>query len=182
MGRWPRSCTEKAQREVIRRSENYKMKRFNDPLKIYIERKHPEIFAEYTEFYRYLDTKEPTRKNLSTSPAFKKWLKDNLTFTPIPESEIPVSTKLTDIIGRLRKVESSLKQVKSVINEREATQVHESVINEATSLQGIEPMNANPTQTLETLIDQLMEDDVWQELLNQDLSGIYDHIEMSGGL
>ena len=197
MGRWPRSGKAKAEREVVRRREAYKMKRFNDPLKIFIEKKYPEIFGEYTEFYRYLHSIYPTRKSLMTSKTFKQWMKDNSTLTPLePQLEVPlIPSKLAGIIVRLRKVESSLKQVKTIINEGEATslqgikstsatQVHESIINEgeATSLQGIKPMNMNPPQTLESLIDELMEDDVWQELLNQDLSGIYEHIETDGGL
>ena len=186
MGRWPRSNKPKAQREVKRRCEAYKIKRFNDPMKVYIERKYPEIFREYTEFYRYLHSLDPTRKNLMKSEIFKRWMKDNSTFTPLePQLEIPLMPPVPP-------VELSLE---TIINEGEATslqgidstsatQVHESIINEgeATSLQGIEPMNMNPSQTLESLIDAVMEDDVWQGLLNQDLSGIYEHIETHGGL
>ena len=191
MGR-RRSNKTKAEREVDRRAEYFKMRRFNDPLRCFVERKYPKIFAEYTEFYHHLNILNPKRKNLAKSKHFKDWLKDNSTLIPLkPELEVELMPlELANINMRLRKAGLSLQVVmnegEAITNETEAdtsevTSEVEVVVNEgeanegeASNLQGVEP-------TLQSLVDELLEDNVWQELLNQDLSGVYTHIETNGG-
>ena len=193
MGKRPRSNSQKAQLETNRRIKYSKTRRFNDPLRCFVERKYPKIFNEYVKFYEHLNRLNPTRKNLTKSNQFKDWLIENSSLISLqPELEIElIPSKLAEIIVKLCKIELSLQamnQGEAVMNEGEVTNEGEAVTNQgeaimnevvmnegdALNLQGIEP-------TLESLVDELLEDDTWQELLNQDLSGIYTHIETNGG-
>ena len=61
-------------RERELRKQRGENRRFNDPLKIFIERKYPEIFKEYTELYKRAEAENPNRRNLTTSKTFKGWL------------------------------------------------------------------------------------------------------------
>ena len=81
--------TPKAIREANRRKKESEDKRFNEPLRIFLERKHPEILTEFGELYKYLDFVNPGKKNLCKSSAFKEWMTEN----PLPvsvEQNIPV--------------------------------------------------------------------------------------------
>mgnify|MGYP002804264099 CR=1 FL=1 len=75
-----RSQTPKAVQEVKRRKKNFINKRFNNPLRIFVERKYPEIFTEYKNMYNHMDFQEPKRKNLVNSRFFKEWMTEN----PLP--------------------------------------------------------------------------------------------------
>ena len=84
-----RSEIAKPVREANRRRQLFKNRRFNDPLKLFIERKHPTIFMEYVEFYKYLDQLNPTRKDLVKSSTFKDWMKSNPLTSPHHLTEFP---------------------------------------------------------------------------------------------
>ena len=204
--RRPRSNTLKAQREIARRIEINKARRFNDPFKLFIQRKYPKIYKEYQMFYEYLDMLNPELKNLTKSAQFKKWMNEN---QMLLDSELEVELiprKLAEIMVSLRKVQTSLltktKDVEDKDVEGEATlgdlmvdqtSLHENVtvMNESeatlgdlmvdqTSLhENVTVMNEGEA-TLGDLVDELLEDDLWQELLNQNLSGIYEHFETEG--
>lgn len=74
--------SERTIRERELRKQRGKNRRFNEPLKAFIERKYPEIFNEYVELYNFMESESPNRRNLTTSTTFKKWLAAN----PIKES------------------------------------------------------------------------------------------------
>ena len=89
--------TERAIREREVRRQRGKNRRFNDPLKAFIERKYPEIFNEYVELYNFMESESPNRRNLTTSRTFKKWLaanpiKESTTTQTIPSTEQSSST------------------------------------------------------------------------------------------
>ena len=68
------SQARKAVREKILRKERQENRRFNDPLKLFIERKYKEIFKEYQELYKVIAEENPGRRDYTTSNAFRKWL------------------------------------------------------------------------------------------------------------
>ena len=117
------SKSEKAEREVKRRLEYSVMKRFNDPLKCYVERKYPKIFDEYKNFYEYLNTMNPELKNLTKSKQFKDWEENISTYSPEnissyspmePNLKIQLMPlELAKINLRLRKIEVKLKENKT---------------------------------------------------------------------
>ena len=69
--------SERTKRERELRKRRGEERQFNDPLRVFIERKHPEIYDEYVQLYKRLKEENPTRKNLVTSKTFKEWLVAN---------------------------------------------------------------------------------------------------------
>ena len=55
------------------RKSSYKDKRFNKPLKEYIELKYDEIYSEYCSFFKSLDEEHPSAKDLTKTRTYKKW-------------------------------------------------------------------------------------------------------------
>ena len=55
------------------RESSYKDKRFNKPLKEYIELKYDEIYSEYCSFFKSLDEEHPSAKDLTKTRKYKKW-------------------------------------------------------------------------------------------------------------
>ena len=67
------------------RLSKFNARRFNNPLRVFIERKYPGIFAEYTEIYEQLCREYPHKKNLERTSMFRQWLE---TVNP-PETHPP---------------------------------------------------------------------------------------------
>ena len=84
-----RSQTERAVYAVKRRKEDYEAKRFNSPLRIFLERKYPRILEEFTELYNFFDYVNPGRKDLTKTATFKQWMAEN----PAPLRNVLPSTK-----------------------------------------------------------------------------------------
>ena len=72
-----RSQTERAAYAVKRRKEDYEAKRFNNPLRIFLERKYPKILEEFTELYNFINFVNPGKKDLTKTLTFKQWLTEN---------------------------------------------------------------------------------------------------------
>ena len=86
-----RSQTERAAYAVKRRKEDYEAKRFNNPLRIFLERKYPKILEEFTELYNFFDYVNPGRKDLTKTSTFKQWMAEN----PVPIKNILPSTTVS---------------------------------------------------------------------------------------
>ena len=86
-----RSQTERAAYAVKRRKEDYEAKRFNNPLRIFLERKYPKILEEFTELYNFFDYVNPGRKDLTKTSTFKQWMAEN----PVPIKNILPSTMVS---------------------------------------------------------------------------------------
>ena len=93
-----RSQTERATYAVKRRKEEYEAKRFNKPLKIFLERKYPEILKEFTGFYNFVDFVNPGKKDLTRTTTFKQWLAENPT-PPTILSITPSVNRETDVLS-----------------------------------------------------------------------------------
>ena len=71
------------QREAIKRRENVlnrekaAARRFNDPLKLFIQRKYNNIYKEYIELYTRMLAEVPRKKNLCRTLIFKQFLIDH---------------------------------------------------------------------------------------------------------
>ena len=97
----PYSKTPKAIKEAEARKKKAQAKRFNDPMRVFLERKYPRIFAEFTELYKYFDFLNPAKKNLCKTVAFIEWVNEN----PLPaEQDISGNSTIepgSDIIGKV---------------------------------------------------------------------------------
>ena len=81
-----------------RRSRVYKAneRRFNNPLRAFIEHKYPAIFTEYAQLYETMNRAYPHRKNLTKTSIFKHWVS-----TSAPEStSAENSSSNNDIINQ----------------------------------------------------------------------------------
>ena len=69
--------SKRAQYAEKKRKEDYTIKRFNDPLRVFIERRYPKVFNEFLEFYNFMNCANPRKKNLMKTLTFKECLKNN---------------------------------------------------------------------------------------------------------
>ena len=91
-----------------RRSRVYKAneRRFNNPLRAFIEHKYPSIFTEYAQLYETMNRSHPHRKNLTKTSIFKHWVS-----TSAPESTSVENSSRNDIINQaLREAIASIEQ------------------------------------------------------------------------
>ena len=68
------SQARKAVLEKKLRKQRKKDRSFNDPLRIFIQRKYTEIFKEYQELYQAMVEENPDRRDYTTSKTFRKWM------------------------------------------------------------------------------------------------------------
>ena len=52
-------------------------RRFNKPLRVFLEHKYPDIFTEYTNLYQMMNTTHPNRKKLVSTATFRHWMATN---------------------------------------------------------------------------------------------------------
>ena len=87
------SATDRSIRDRELRKQRATDRRFNDPLRLFIERKYSGIFKEYNELYKRMDDENPGRKNLATSGTFKECLADN----PLKETATTTQASLSTL-------------------------------------------------------------------------------------
>ena len=63
----------KARQARVYRKNQKQQKRFEAPLREFIEVKYKNIFHEYVELYNRMDTQNPTKIDLKKSELFKRW-------------------------------------------------------------------------------------------------------------
>ena len=66
--------TNKAIREREVRIKRRKERRFDIPLRCFIQHKYGTIFQEYQDLYNRMDTNHPTKIDLTKSKTYKEWL------------------------------------------------------------------------------------------------------------
>ena len=88
------SKSQRALYAVKKRKEDYSIKRFNNPLRVFIERKYPEAFEEFSKLYNFIDYTNPGKKDLMKTLTFKEWLKNNS--APIKNTTPPKSSSETE--------------------------------------------------------------------------------------
>ena len=65
------------EREKLLCKEKAAARRFNDPLKLFVQRKYGKIYEEYCELFQRMLLESPVRKDLSKTIVFKQFLLDN---------------------------------------------------------------------------------------------------------
>ena len=75
----PSSGIPKKVREANLRKQRNKDRRFNEPLKIFLERKYPKVLQEFKRLFQSIEEKNPGRENLSlvNTNDFKQWMLNN---------------------------------------------------------------------------------------------------------
>ena len=64
----------RAQYQRNARQEKSKRRHFNNPLRVFIEYKYPNIFSEYTKLYNELRCEYPNKKSLEKTTLFRQHL------------------------------------------------------------------------------------------------------------
>ena len=70
-----RESIRKRERELCR--EKSKDRRFNNPLKVFVQRKHKKVYEEYCKLYERMVAEYPPRRDLCKTNAFYRFLIDN---------------------------------------------------------------------------------------------------------
>ena len=83
-------------------------KRFEAPLRKFIEHKYKDIFQEYVDLFIQMDTNHPDKIDLTKTETFKRWKRSNEAVPPAPPTDI-LSTAIRETIEQDR--------IETVINE-----------------------------------------------------------------
>ena len=89
----PPSGIPKNVREANLRRERNKARRFNEPLIIFLQRKYPNVLQEFSQLFKWIEQRNPSRKNLSiiNTADFKEWMLNNPFPEPPTPTRIPIS-------------------------------------------------------------------------------------------
>ena len=179
----PHSGIPKKVREAEIRKQRTVARRFNEPLRIFLERKYPNVLKEFQQLYEWLDKRNPDRKNLTllNTSDFKQWELDNpppmqnfsgpptLTrLSPplmIPNLEIPLLNPQVEISPPLIIPNLEIPQVE--ISPLPSEDILSKAWNDVFGPVG-EPIE-EPIQVEDlpaAIINELMEDNYLRELLN----------------
>ena len=151
------SSTAKSAREREVRRQMSEARRFNQPLKIFIERKYGEIFREYTELYNRIDAENPNRKNLVTSKAFKEWMNANPLREPPATGQSTLQLLMPQILlepvgSPHSKVQQEVQQSTDDLKDQEIHQAETPELN---------------NDIIADIVNELAEEPVWQNMFQQ---------------
>ena len=169
----PKSQTSRAIYVRRWRENNYKDKRFNKPLREYIELKYGDIYNEYCSFFKSLDEQHPSAKDLTKTRTYKKWknelLNDEST-EPEDESDTtdnqtePAEPDTTDNQTEPAEPDTTDNQIDPAEPDVLTATIQETlspVVNEIN-------IDINEVDNIiEQMINELEQDDAIRDLLNQ---------------
>ena len=182
------STTKKAVNERGLRSRVRSERRFNNPLKLFIQHKYNAIYEEYVQLYNVMATKHPRRRDLATSATFKEW---KSACFPTETTATTVQTSSPDIINQafqeaVTEVAASIEHLPSQQNHYENTDRPLSPPEQNTH-QNLEHLPPPPEPNLidqaDDIINELMQDGPVRNLLEQPAEdegielNIFDEIE-----
>ena len=140
-------------------------RRFNDPLRLFIEHKYSGIFNEYNELYKRMDDENPGRKNLTTSGTFKEWMDANplkKTATTTPAS---LSTLQTPPPRQLLMPQLVLERVDIQSNVHSVDELSVDILTQALREIMEAPQETRPQEIadVDSIIDELLREQALQE-------------------
>ena len=100
------------------RKDQYTEKRFNKPMKEFLQLKYRDIFNEYQWFYKLLDENHPNSKDLTKTKTFKNWKTRQLNCESSEEEQTQSETNQDEV-----EAESNQSEVETVRNEPEFSEV-----------------------------------------------------------
>ena len=175
------SQTRKAINERRSRRRNNERKRFEEPLRKFIEHKYNNIFEEYTELYTLMVSNHPNKRNLTKTKTFKDWMNS------IPEalpSDI-LSTTIRETFGE----DVNYNPVSETIDQSTEADVESQLDNgeadEADNTEGDEADNAevDVENEVDDIMNELIENEAIRNILNTETEdegieiSVFDEIE-----
>ena len=143
-------------------------KRFNTPLKEYIQMKYENIYDEYCLFYKGLDEQHPAARDLTKTSTFRKWKKQFLKQEP-GESEL--EDEQENLAVEADRTEPFVARVEDlpVETDRPELDMLSTVVQE--TLPGGNYVNINEAANVDNIIQQIIndleQDEAIQDILNQ---------------
>ena len=184
----------KAKQSRLYRLQQKQQKRFEAPLRQFVETKYKMIFEEYVELYNRLNTQYPKRTDLRKTEMFKQWeLLNNQTDTDILTLAVRETIEnRTEQNGSEQSEDQTVDQSESEQSEDETAEQSESEQSEDQPVDQNEPVQAETdlgpavdqrdpdegllaAQHLDDLVNEMMRDEQLGALLNmenQDDEGI----------
>ena len=184
----------KAKQSRLYRLQQKQQKRFEAPLRQFVETKYKMIFEEYVELYNRLDTQYPKRVDLRKTEMFKQWkLLNNQTDTDILTLAVRETIEnRTEQNGSEQSEDQTVDQSESEQSQDETAEQSESEQSEDQSVDQNKPEQAEAdlgpavdqrdpdegllaAQHLDDLVNEMMRDEQLGALLNmenQDGEGI----------
>ena len=153
--------SDKAKQSRVYRKNQKEQKRFEAPLRQFIEIKYKNIFQEYVELYNRMDAQNPTKNDLKKSELFKRWKEENQKKANMVDI---LSKAIKETIeGSENNVDNSIDSEWSSDSEDEASGAeHEE--SEGDQLWQDEGMLA--AQQVDALVNEMIIDDELRALLN----------------
>ena len=150
------------------RENAYKKKRFNKPLKEYIELKYNSLYCEYCSFFKSIDEKHPQTKDLTKTTTYKKWKRELL---KQQESEAELFTFPTEPFTTSS--EAGQNDIPNQVDGSEDRNLPERNIL-AVAAEGIVPTDneininfINADNIIQEMINELDQDEVVRNLMNE---------------
>ena len=175
------------------RKSSYKEKRFNKPLREFMELKYRDTYNEYCWFYRSLDEQHPSSKDLTKTVTYKNWKRrqlncessDDETKTAEAETEpieaetepIEAETELTEaetepIEAETEPIEAKTEPTEAETEPARAESDHPDILSvalEETLPPGINSIDINQIDNIiQQVINELEQEEAVRELLNNE--------------
>ena len=175
------------------RKNNYIEKRFNKPLREYMELKYRDIYNEYCWFFKSLDEQHPSAKDLTKTTTYKNWKRRQLNCessddesktaeaeldqneaeiepTEVENDHVEVETEPAEVENDHVEVEIETAEVEN--DHAEVENDHADVLTvalEETLSPGINNIDINQVDNIiQQVINELEQDEAARELLNND--------------
>ena len=132
------------------RKSTYEEKRFNKPLRQFLELKYRDVFNEYNWFYRSLNDQYPDAKDLTKTKVFKAWKSRQLNCESSddepPESEHTETERNETEPGEAERSETEVNQTERNETEPDEAERSETEVNQ-TERNETEPDEAERSET-----------------------------------
>ena len=155
------------------REKNYKDKRFNKPLREYIELKYGDIYNEYCSFFKSLDEQHPSSKDLTKTQTYREW-KNELLNDESTESEDETDTTHNQIDPAEPDVLTAVEPAEPDTTDNQTERAEPDVLT-VTIQETLSPVvnidiniDINEVDSIiEQMINEFEQDDAIRDLLNQ---------------
>ena len=174
----PRTKAENAKYLRQWRRGSQKEKRFNKPLRAYMELKYRDQYNEFCHFFKELDQKHPSTKDLTKTITFKVWKRRQLNCVESEESQAENADILTAVAEEIQPPDTQPEPENAdtltvVTEEIQPPDILTVVVEEIQppDTQPEPPVNIDIDELdnrIQRIIDDLEEDDALRRLLNED--------------
>ena len=153
--------SKKAIKSRIYRKNQWEQRRFESPLREFIEIRYKVAFAEYKELYKLMDAQNPKKNDLRKCKLFKQWKIENW-----KESSDILTTAIRETIGKTSEAELSETSEAELSGTSEAEQVETS---EAGQSETSEAEQAETSESERNYTEQIMNEGYAEETMNENL-------------